>query len=172
MIRQSVTTLTYDAAGRVASSRTGAEGERRVAYDEMSRVVLRTDGDQGTWRGQYDSWGRLFHEEQPTGAVMRTRFNRANQPIETQTFSADPLTNPDAEVLALTRYELTSFGAVERVIQELTAGGERRVTERGRLRASQAWPTAASPMPNRTVSPTSAPTPATASSTSTTPSAA
>jgi RHS repeat-associated protein len=140
-----VTVLSYDAAGRVSGSRTGAEGERRVAYDAMSRVVLRTDGDQGAWRGRFDSWGRLYHEEQPTGAVMRTRFNRAHQPVETQTFAGDPLTDPEAELLALTRFRLTSFGAVDRVVEELTTEGERRVTERryddsGRLVAEIAGP--------------------------------
>ncbi len=124
-----ITRLRYDAAGRVAGTRTGAEGERTVAYDEMSRVVRRTDGDEGAWQGRYDSWGRLFHEESPTGAVTRTRFNRAHQPLETQVYDGDPLTDPAAEVEALTRYELTSFGAVSKVIEELTEGGERRITE-------------------------------------------
>jgi len=127
-----VTTYRYDAAGRIAGVRTGGEGERLLGYDTMSRVVLRTDGDSpqpGTWRGRYDAWDRLVHEQMPTGAVRRTRYNRANQPIEEQTFSADPLSDPEADLLARTRYDLTSFGAVRRVIEDLTEGGERRVTE-------------------------------------------
>lgn len=73
-----VTTYRYDPAGRLAGSRTGAEGERQLGYDEMSRVVFETDGDAGVWRCRYDAWDRRFHEELPTGAVVRHRFDRAH----------------------------------------------------------------------------------------------
>ncbi len=124
-----VTAYRYDDAGRVAGTTTGAEGERRMGYDTMSRVVYRTDGDQGIWRGRYDAWDRLYQEDLPTGAVTLRRYDKANQPIEIQTFSADPATDPNAELLAHDQYHVTSFGAVDRTVEDLTATGERRVTE-------------------------------------------
>ena len=130
-----VTTYSYDPGGRIATVRHGEEGARRLGYDRRSRAVLATDGDAGVWRGRFDAWGRLFHEVQPTGAVVRRRFDRAGNPLQETVFDADPTTTPAAKVLADTRSEVTSFGAVSRTIEQLTAPegtspGETRVTER------------------------------------------
>jgi YD repeat-containing protein len=117
-----------------------------VGYDAMSRTVFATDGDEGVWRGRYDAWGRMFREEQPTGAVVLRRFDQASQLLQEQVFDRDPL-NTGARVLADTQYHVTSFGAVERVSQVLieAAGGQppaRRVTERvfdGSGRMVEVW---------------------------------
>ncbi len=141
-----LTTYAYDPAGRVESVRTGDEGARRVGYDKLSRVVFATDGDEGVWRGRFDAWGRLYREDQPTGAVVLRRFDRANNPLQEKVHDGDPL-NASARVLADTQYHVTSFGAVERVSQMLAeaVGSEppqRRVTERvfdGSGRMQEVW---------------------------------
>ena len=142
--RPVLTTYTYDPAGRVQSVRTGDEGERRVGYDEMSRMVFATDGDEGVWRGRYDAWGRLYREQQPTGAVVLRHFDRAGNPIRETVYDGE---GNSARMLAETRYHVTSFGAVERVSQMLAeAVGNnppaRRVTERvfdGSGRMIEVW---------------------------------
>ena len=141
-----LTTYAYDPAGRVESLRTGAEGARRVGYDALSRMVFATDGDEGIWHGRYDAWGRLYREDQPTGAVVLRRFDRASNPLQETVLDGDPL-GGSVRVLADTQYHVTSFGAVERVSQVLAeAVGDdppaRRVTERvfdGSGRMVEVW---------------------------------
>jgi RHS repeat-associated protein len=129
-----LTVYTYDPAGRIENVRTGGEGERQLGYDTLSRVVFATDGDEGVWRGRYDAWGRLYREDQPTGAVVLRRFDRASNPLQETVFDGDPLQS-SARVLADTQYHVTSFGALDSVSQVLAeAVGDdppaRRVTER------------------------------------------
>ncbi|HEY0783884.1 MAG TPA: DUF6531 domain-containing protein, partial [Thermoanaerobaculia bacterium] len=128
-------TYAYDPAGRVASVRTGEEGARQLGYDALSRVVFTTDGDEGVWQGRYDAWGRLFHEQQPTGAVVRRRFDRAGNPVQEKVYDADPTIQLTAQVLSDVSSHVTSFGAVDRVAETLTAAtgqapAEKRVTEK------------------------------------------
>ncbi len=130
-----VTTYAYDPAGRVESAQTGAEGRRMVGYDALSRVVFATDGDAGTWRGRFDAWGRLYREQQPTGAIVVRRFDRASNLARETVYEGDPETSTSAKPLSDADYRVTSFGAVERVSQVLTAAAgsspaQRRVTER------------------------------------------
>lgn len=142
-----LTVYRYDPAGRVAGVRTGEEGEQRVGYDALSREVFRSDGDVGFWRGRYDAWGRLYHEEQATGAVVRRRFDRASNPIEETVFDADPTANPQAKVLSDVRSHVTSFGAMDRSVETLVAAAgetpaEERVTEQvfdGSGRVIEVW---------------------------------
>ncbi|HSF39574.1 MAG TPA: Ig-like domain-containing protein [Thermoanaerobaculia bacterium] len=139
-----LTVYAYDPAGRVESVRTGDEGARRVGYDALSRVVFATDGDEGAWSGRYDAWGRLYQENQPTGALVRRRFGPANNLLQETVTDGE---GTGARVLADAQYHVTSFGALESVSQVLAeaVGGEppaRRVTQRvfdGSGRMTEVW---------------------------------
>ncbi|MCP4685055.1 MAG: hypothetical protein GY867_06345, partial [bacterium] len=129
-----VTQYRFDDASRIAGVKVGAAGEQRSGFDANGRVVLRTDGDEGIWRGRYDVWDRVYHEELPTGVVVRRHFDEANNPTRETEWSADPLTSSDAELLSDVRTYFTSFGQMERMVEVLSAddaGGETeiRVTE-------------------------------------------
>ncbi|MEM8930713.1 MAG: RHS repeat-associated core domain-containing protein [Acidobacteriota bacterium] len=129
-----ITTFRYDEAGRQVGARVGQAGETTLGWDVKGRVVLRTDGDEGVWRGRYDAWDRLFHEAKATGGVVLHRFDESGQPIEVTSWDADPLAPAgDAELLARTKTEYTSFGEMARLVEVLIdRDGERqvRVTER------------------------------------------
>jgi len=143
-----VTRYRYDEAGRVAGTQTGAEAERVMGYDTMSRVVFRTDGDPsdpGVWRGSYDAWDRLYEQELPTGATIRTRFNKAHQPIERQVFGPPTEEGGDLTLLAQTTYEVTSFGKVAKMVEALNGDGASRETvqtfdDSGRVTLIQSGP--------------------------------
>ena len=93
-----------------------------------------TDGDEGIWRGRYDAWDRVYQEELSTGAVLRRHFDEAGNPTQETMWTADPTTTPDAELLSDVRWQFTSFGQVERVVEvlsvdEVSGTEELRITE-------------------------------------------
>ena len=116
-----VTTYTYDEGGRVAAESTGS-GSRRRLYDEMNRLVFTTDGHEGFSRGKYDAFGELYEERLPTGAVVKRCFDAGGNERRTRVFGAS------GTLLSDTQRDLTSFGAVAKLTEHLTAAQKRITT--------------------------------------------
>ena len=127
-----VTRTFYDPAGRVSRVQVGTSAPATRAYDVRSRVVLSIDGDEAVSRTRWDAWNRPWHQTSPTGAVTVRHYDRTHQPTRETVFDRDPTADSGAVVLADAAFVVTSFGEVERLVEDIGTLDERelRVTER------------------------------------------
>ncbi|MCP4590670.1 MAG: hypothetical protein GY842_07995, partial [bacterium] len=126
-----VTTYTYDSADRVNGISTGGASENEkieIGYDLSGHVAFHSDGDKGKSWNIYDTWDRLTAQVLPSGALIERTFDDAGNIL------SEKMTGDDGEKLAERALHSTSFGEVDKTVEDLglNADGEHliRVTER------------------------------------------
>ena len=74
-----VTTMSYDAAGRLLQTTDPANNHVTFIYDGLGRKTSMTDPDMGTWTYEYDDNGNLITQIDAKGQVIKMYYDVLNR---------------------------------------------------------------------------------------------
>ena len=74
-----VTTMSYDAAGRLLQTTDPANSHVSFIYDGLGRKTSMTDPDMGTWTYEYDDNGNLIKQTDAKGQVIKMYYDVLNR---------------------------------------------------------------------------------------------
>ena len=85
--RDQVTSMTYDAAGRLTRSVDAAGGVTSYAYDAEDNLIGKTDANGNLIRYVRDAAGQLIYTIDPLGAVSQQVYDAAGQLMQTVAYA-------------------------------------------------------------------------------------